>query len=98
MENNSSDTEKKTLIQNDIRMSITLDYKEDNTLHTYAAVHIAPPFDNLLSPSEQEADVRVVLINSDIKRLGNIDEEIINDIHNLARKLLNRTSIADANN
>lgn len=79
-----------TPIENDVRLSITLDYREDNTLHTYASVRIAPPFDNQLSPSMQEENVKAFLINSDIARPGELDAEIINDIHNLVRKLLKR--------
>ena len=84
------ETIKKTPIENDVRLSITLDYKEDGTTHTYASVHIAPPFDNQLSPSEQETNVKAFLINSGITRPGDADSEIIEDIHNLIRKLIKR--------
>lgn len=94
---NISDTEK-IIIKNDIRLSITLDYKEDDTIHTYAAVQIAPPFDNQLSPLEQETNVVSFLIDSNIKRPGNIDQDIICDIHNLVKKLLKQQNLAtDAN-
>jgi len=84
--------EDNTPIVNDVRLSITLDYREDNTIHTYASVHIAPPFDNQLSPSAQEENVKAFLINSDITHPGDYDSDIINDIHNLVKKLLNRQS------
>ena len=86
----SINPEYSTPIENDVRLSITLDYREDNTLHTYAAIHIAPPFDNLLSPTEQEENVQAILISSDSPRPNNLDSDIIEDIHNLVKKIINR--------
>ena len=79
-----------TPIENDVRVSITLDYREDGSVHTYASAYIAPPFDNQLSPSEQEKNITAFLINSDVPRPGGLDADIIEDIHNLVRKLLKR--------
>jgi hypothetical protein len=79
-----------TIIENDVRLSITLDYKEDGTTHTYISVHIAPPFDHQLTPSEQNTNIKAFLINSDVKRPGDFDGEIIKDVHTLIKKLLKR--------
>ena len=79
-----------TLIQNDVKMSITLDYREDSTLHTFMAITIAPPFDNQLHPLEQEKNSRSILIDTDTPRVGDIDKEIIEDLHNIVRKILDQ--------
>lgn len=79
-----------TPIVNDVKLSITVDYREDKTLRTFMAVTIAPPFDNQLSPLEQNKNSRSILIDSDTPRVGDIDKGIIEDLHNIVRKILDQ--------